>query len=43
MKNFRASIMVGAGFSRNAEKNTPADKKFLDWNSLRGRLIEEDS
>ena len=34
MKNFRASVMVGAGFSKNAVQNTPTNKKFLDWNAL---------
>ncbi len=41
MKNFRASIMVGAGFSRNADKNAPTDKKFLDWNSLGDIFFEK--
>ena len=34
MKNNRASVMIGAGFSKNAEAIMPTDKKFLDWNSL---------
>lgn len=40
MKNFRASIMVGAGFSKNADKNMPTDKTFLNWNEL-GDLFYE--
>lgn len=40
MRNFRASIMVGAGFSKNADKNMPTDKTFLDWNQL-GDLFYE--
>lgn len=34
MKNHRATVMVGAGFSKNAEAILPTDKKFLDWNGL---------
>ena len=34
IKNNRASVMVGAGFSKNAEPIVQTDKKFLDWNSL---------
>lgn len=34
MKNHRAAVMVGAGFSKNAEAILPTDKKFLDWNGL---------
>lgn len=40
MRNFRASIMVGAGFSKNADKNMPTDKTFLNWNEL-GDLFYE--
>lgn len=39
MRNFRASIMVGAGFSKNADKNMPTDKTFLNWNELGDLLI----
>ncbi len=34
LKNHRAAVMVGAGFSKNAEAILPTDKKFLDWNGL---------
>lgn len=34
MKNHRAAVMVGAGFSKNAEAILQTDKKFLDWNGL---------
>ena len=34
MKNHRATVMVGAGFSKNAEAILQTDKKFLDWNGL---------
>ncbi len=34
MKNNRAAVMVGAGFSKNAEAITQTDKEFLDWNAL---------
>ncbi len=34
MKNHRATVMVGAGFSKNAEAILQIDKKFLDWNGL---------
>ena len=34
MANNRASVMVGAGFSRNADKIAQTDKHFLDWNEL---------
>ncbi len=34
MKNNRAAVMVGAGFSKNAEAILPTDKEFLDWNGL---------
>ena len=34
MTNNRASVMVGAGFSRNADKIAQTDKHFLDWNEL---------
>ena len=34
MKNNRAAVMVGAGFSKNAEAITQTDKQFLDWNAL---------
>ena len=34
MVNNRASVMVGAGFSKNADKIAQTDKKFLDWNAL---------
>lgn len=29
-----AALMVGAGFSKNAKKITPTDKRFLDWKEL---------
>lgn len=29
-----ASVMIGAGFSKNAIKNTDGSKSFLDWNGL---------
>lgn len=29
-----AALMVGAGFSKNAEKLTVTDKRFLNWNEL---------
>lgn len=29
-----ASLMVGAGFSKNAKKITATDKRFLDWKEL---------
>jgi len=29
-----ASVMIGAGFSRNAAKNENTSKKFLSWNDL---------
>lgn len=34
MKNGRASLMIGAGFSKNAVPNMPTNKKFLTWNEL---------
>ena len=34
MKNNRASVMVGAGFSKNADAIVQTDKTFLDWNAL---------
>ncbi len=41
MKHNRASVMVGAGFSKNAEKITQTDKKFLDWNALGDVFFEK--
>ena len=41
MKHNRASVMVGAGFSKNAEKITQTDKKFLDLNSLGDVFFEK--
>lgn len=41
MKHHRASVMVGAGFSKNAEKITQTDKKFLDWNALGDVFFEK--
>lgn len=29
-----AAVMIGAGFSRNAQKNSPVSKGFPDWNQL---------
>ena len=29
-----AALMIGAGFSKNAEKISVTDKKFLNWNEL---------
>lgn len=34
MKNGRASLMIGAGLSKNAVPNMPTNKKFLTWNEL---------
>lgn len=34
MKNHRAAVMVGAGFSKNADAILQTNKKFLDWNGL---------
>lgn len=41
IKNNRASVMVGAGFSRNAEQISQTDKQFLDWNSLGNVFYEK--
>lgn len=41
IKNNRASVMVGAGFSRNAEQIIQTDKQFLDWNSLGNVFFEK--
>lgn len=41
MKHHRTSVMVGAGFSKNAEKITQTDKKFLDWNALGDVFFEK--
>ncbi len=41
IKNNRASVMVGAGFSKNAEQIVQTDKKFLDWNSLGNVFYEK--
>jgi len=41
MKNNRASVMVGAGFSKNAKKISHTDKKFLDWNALGDVFFEK--
>ena len=41
IKNNRASVMVGAGFSRNAEQISQTDKQFLDWNSLGNVFFEK--
>lgn len=41
MKNNRAALMVGAGFSENAEKTMPTDKGFLDWNGLGDVFFEK--
>lgn len=34
MKNNRAAVMIGAGFSKNAEAILQTEKEFLDWNGL---------
>ena len=41
MKHNRASVMVGAGFSKNAKKITQTDKTFLDWNALGDVFFEK--
>ena len=41
MKHHRASVMVGSGFSKNAQKITQTDKKFLDWNALGDVFFEK--
>ncbi len=41
LKHNRASVMVGAGFSKNAKKITQTDKTFLDWNSLGNVFFEK--
>ena len=35
-----AALMVGAGFSKNAEKVSITDKKFLNWNELSDLFYE---
>lgn len=35
-----AALMVGAGFSKNAEKITITDKSFLNWNELSDKFYE---
>ena len=35
-----AALMVGAGFSKNAEKITITDKWFLNWNELSNKFYE---
>lgn len=35
-----AALMIGAGFSKNAEKITVTDRKFLNWNELSDRFYE---
>lgn len=35
-----AALMVGAGFSKNAEKISITDKKFLNWNELSDLFYE---
>lgn len=35
-----AALMIGAGFSKNAEKIAMTDKKFLDWNKLSDKFYE---
>lgn len=35
-----AALMVGAGFSKNAEKLLTTDKKFLNWNELSDLFYE---
>ena len=34
LSKHHAALMVGAGFSKNAQKSAVSDKKFLDWNQL---------
>lgn len=41
MKNHRAAVMVGAGFSKNADALLQTEKKFLDWNSLGDVFFEK--
>ena len=36
-----AAVMVGAGFSKNAEKLTVSQEKFLDWNELTDKFYEK--
>lgn len=35
-----AALMVGAGFSKNAEKITVSDKHFLNWDELSDKFFE---
>lgn len=41
MKNNRAAVMVGAGFSKNAEAILQTEKRFLDWNGLGNVFYEK--
>ena len=34
LSNNHAALMVGSGFSKNAEKISMSNKEFLDWNQL---------
>ena len=37
----KATVMVGAGFSKNAVKIKNTDKKFLSWNELADLFYEK--
>lgn len=41
LTNHHAAIMVGAGFSKNAEKVTTRDTRFLNWNELADLFYEK--
>lgn len=36
-----AALMVGAGFSKNAEKISVVDKYFMNWNELSDLFYEQ--
>lgn len=36
-----AAVMVGAGFSKNAEKISTAGREFLNWNQLSDLFYEK--
>lgn len=36
-----ATVMVGAGFSKNAKKSDPSKKDFPDWSQLGNILYEK--
>lgn len=35
-----AALMVGAGFSKNAEKLSATDREFLNWNELSDKFFD---